>query len=248
MTTPPVEHVVFDLGGVVCRWLPDRRLAALAELSGLPAATIDQAVFESGFDDAGDRGRFSLDEFAATLGSLLGLAPSADLVGPLGDAWALAYEPHPAVLRAIRSIGRPVALLTNNGPLTEHVMGTALPEVGAAFDQLLFSWRLGAAKPEPEAFAAATAAMGTEPDRVLFFDDSEANVAGAQAFGWQAAQFHDHARPPSQGRPPPLRPGATEGPAGPLRSGRARPAVDQLRRSMIMAMPWPPPTHMVSRP
>ena len=38
--------VVFDLGGVVCRWLPDRRLLALAELSGLPPATIDQLVFD----------------------------------------------------------------------------------------------------------------------------------------------------------------------------------------------------------
>ena len=185
----PVDHVVFDLGGVVCRWLPDRRLVALSELSGLPPATVDQVVFESGFDDAGERGQFTLDEYTTTLGSLLGLEPSVDQRGLLSAAWALAYEPHPAVLRAVGAVARPVALLTNNGPLMEHALGTELGAVGAAFDQLLFSWRLGAAKPDPEAFAAATEALGTEPGRVLFIDDSEENVAGARAFGWQAAPF-----------------------------------------------------------
>jgi putative hydrolase of the HAD superfamily len=181
--------VVFDLGGVVCRWLPDRRLEALAACSGLPAATIEQLVFESGFDDAGERGRFDGPTFTEELAALLGLDPLAD-GDRLRTAWARAYEPVPAMLRAIDRIEGPTALLTNNGPLLEAALAEELAPVAQRFDHLLVSWRLGAAKPEPEAFERATAALGVDaPGQVVFFDDDEHNVAAAQAAGWQAHRF-----------------------------------------------------------
>jgi putative hydrolase of the HAD superfamily len=187
--TEPIAHVVFDLGDVACRWLPDRRLAALSELSGLPAPTIDELVFESGFDDAGERGRFSLAAFTEDLAAMLGLAASPDTDAALRTAWAAAYEPLPSLLRAVRRLSTPTALFTNNGPLLEAALGAELSEVGDAFGQILVSWRLGAAKPDVEAFERATEALATRPAQVAFFDDSEANVAAAAAFGWQAHRF-----------------------------------------------------------
>jgi HAD superfamily hydrolase (TIGR01509 family) len=187
--TAGITHVVFDLGDVACRWLPDRRLVALAELSGLPPATIDQLVFESGFDDAGERGRFSLASFTDELAAMLGVARSPESAAALQAAWALAYEPLPSLLRAVRRLSTPTALLTNNGPLLEAALDAELSEVGDAFDQVLLSWRLGTAKPDVEAFERATAALGAAAGSVVFFDDSEANVAAAVAFGWQAHRF-----------------------------------------------------------
>ena len=52
-----VEARDMSLGGVTCRWLPDRRLIALSELCGLPAETIDQLVFESGYSSSALRER-----------------------------------------------------------------------------------------------------------------------------------------------------------------------------------------------
>jgi putative hydrolase of the HAD superfamily len=180
--------VVFDLGGVVCRWLPDRRLEALSIRSGLPVATIDALVFESGFDDAGERGRFTIESFAAELAALLGLVPDADPTGLRAD-WASAYEPVTAMLRAIDRVEAPTALFTNNGPLLEAAFEHELAPVAQRFDHLLFSWRLGAAKPEADGFARATEALGVDPEAVVFFDDSEANVDAARAYGWQAHHF-----------------------------------------------------------
>ena len=48
--TSPISVLVMDLGGVTCRFDPDRRLAAISVLSGLAPGTIDQQVFGSGFD------------------------------------------------------------------------------------------------------------------------------------------------------------------------------------------------------
>jgi HAD superfamily hydrolase (TIGR01509 family) len=188
MTLPP-DVLVMDLGGVTCRWLPDRRLTALSDLSGLPPSTIDQVVFESGFDDAGERGRFQPDEFVAELLGLLGLTHDPDLVDAARSAWATAFEPDARVLALIRSARCPSALFTNNGPLLEAGLVDDLTEVGSAFDQLLFSWRLGTTKPDPVAFERATALLAADPARVLFVDDSAANVEAADAFGWQTHRY-----------------------------------------------------------
>lgn len=185
----PIERVVFDLGDVVCRWLPDRRLVALSELTDLPPATIDQLVFESGFDDAGERGQFDLAAFTGALASMLGLPTSPDTDAALQTAWALAYEPLPSLVRAVHRLTTPTALLTNNGPLLEAALGAELSAVGDAFDQLLLSWRLGATKPDPAAFAAATEALAVAPGRIAFFDDSAANVEAASEAGWHAHVF-----------------------------------------------------------
>jgi putative hydrolase of the HAD superfamily len=186
VSAPPV--LVLDLGGVVGRWLPDRRLVALAQRSGLPPATVEQLVFASGFDDAGERGRFSLDEFTASLAELLGLDPIDHADGLRAD-WALAYEPVPSLLRALDRAGTATALFTNNGPLLDAALDHELAEVGRRFDQVCCSWRIGAAKPEPEAFARVTELLDRAPSEVVFFDDSEDNVTAAAAFGWQAHRF-----------------------------------------------------------
>ena len=187
--TPPPDVLVMDLGGVTCRWLPDRRLTALSELCGLPAETIDQLVFESGFDDAGERGRFSLEEFTGELLGLLGLAPTADLHDAARAAWATAFEPDARVLKLIRDARARRALFTNNGPLLEAALLEDLPDVGNAFDQLLFSWRLGTTKPEPEAFVRATERLDLDPSQVFFVDDSADNVRAAGAAGWQTFRY-----------------------------------------------------------
>jgi len=133
MTSSP-DVLVMDLGGVTCRWLPDRRLTALSELCGLPAETIDQLVFESGFDDAGERGRFTLEEFTAELLGLLGLTPSPELADAARAAWSTAFEPDARVLKLIRDARCPSALFTNNGPLLEAGLVEDLTDVGAAFE------------------------------------------------------------------------------------------------------------------
>ncbi len=190
MNPPPDVHVLaMDLGGVTCRWLPDRRLTALSELCGLPAETIDQLVFTSGFDDAGERGRFSLDEFVGELLGLLGLTPTPDLADAARAAWATAFEPDARVLELIRRARCRAALFTNNGPLLEAGLVEDLTDVGDAFDQLLFSWRLGVTKPDPEAFERAAERLEIDPAAIFFVDDSQANVDTARLAGWQAHRY-----------------------------------------------------------
>ncbi len=182
--------LVLDLGGVVARWVPEQRLAELGNISDHLPQTVDRLVFESGFDDAGERGRFTLDEFVDELAGLLELPRPASALhrAELQRAWAFAFETNPMVLRVVAQHPGRTALFTNNGPLLEACLqpGCELASIGDSFDQHVLSWRLGATKPDPEAFERATAQLGIEPEQIVFFDDSEANVVAARAAGWDA--------------------------------------------------------------
>ncbi|UZD23223.1 HAD family phosphatase [Algoriphagus halophytocola] len=56
------------------------------------------------------------------------------------------------------------------------------------FDWVFLSHEMGLAKPSPEIYEKMLLDLGTSADRVIFFDDLEANVAGANAIGIQAVQ------------------------------------------------------------
>jgi putative hydrolase of the HAD superfamily len=47
---------------------------------------------------------------------------------------------------------------------------------------------MGQAKPSPEIYEQMLAELGTTADRVIFFDDLEANVKGAASVGIRAIQ------------------------------------------------------------
>jgi HAD superfamily hydrolase (TIGR01509 family) len=203
----PTEVVVLDLGGVVCNYVPDQRLRALADLTGLRTAAIDEALFASGLDEAAELGELSLDEAYDAVATALGLRPAGDDedddedddavaahgLGPARDelrrAWARAFVPDADLLALVRPVRRTTALFTNNGPLIEDCLANELSAVTTAFDLLVVSWRLGVTKPHPEAYTRAAAALGTEPDAILFVDDTPACVAAAVDAGWDAHPY-----------------------------------------------------------
>jgi glucose-1-phosphatase len=195
----PIEAVVLDLGGVVCRFVPDRRLRALARLTDQPASDIHAALWASGLDTRVDSGDLDHDEaYAAVLGRLgggqgrgQGSGQGGDRVSPgdLRAAWAAAFEPDEEVLALVRSLDRPVALFSNNGPITEDCLRRELAAVGDAFDLVLLSWRLGATKPDPNAFVEATAQIGVPAQALLYIDDSLDNVRAAARRGWVAHPY-----------------------------------------------------------
>ena len=181
--TPPT-WLVMDLGDVVLRFAPDARLAGLADLAGLPTDTVQALVFESGFDDAGDRGVFGLDEYRAQLLALLGLTDTTEHRAALIESWATAFVPNPRVLALLDRVSTPIATLSDNGPMLEAVLYDVHPEVVARFDRILLSHALGATKPDPEIYRRAADVLGVPADQIAFVDDRADNVAGATAAGW----------------------------------------------------------------
>lgn len=56
------------------------------------------------------------------------------------------------------------------------------------FDRIFYSHEMGLAKPSAEIYERMLSELGTSADRVIFFDDLEANVLGAASVGIKAVQ------------------------------------------------------------
>jgi glucose-1-phosphatase len=184
----PVSTVLFDVGDVVCRFRPARRLAALAAASPYPAETIQAQIWDSGFDADCDRGHYTGDEIVARINDLLDPRLSAD---ELRAIWALAFEPNEDVLAVADAVAPRVrtALFSNNGPLLYDALPTLFPTIWNRFDPRFFSSNLGASKPDPAIYAAAQAQLAAPSESLLLIDDSLPAVMGACAAGWQAIHF-----------------------------------------------------------
>ena len=108
-----IETVVVDLGGVAARFRPERRLQALASMSGVAEAVIRARLFDSGFEDEAEIG---LHTPAAVIAAVQAAVEHRVEVPAIIEAWALSFEPTAAVLDYIRGLGVQSALFTNNGP------------------------------------------------------------------------------------------------------------------------------------
>lgn len=187
----PPRVIFFDLGGVVCRFRPERRLAALGEACGVAADRVHAELYASGLVAEWDRGPASAGQIHGAVLERLGFTGD---VRALQRIWCRAFEPDPAVLALVDGV-RPVptALLTDNDHLLLEAVPEELPQVASRFDALLFSCRLGATKPDPAVFARALDAMGTGPGEAVLVDDGAANVAAARELGIHALHFRDAA-------------------------------------------------------
>jgi len=183
-----VNLVLFDLGGVVCQFFHQRRLAALANLSGLSSEEVHQRIFASGFDLDCDRGRYTLEQNHLELQARLGTPASMD---ELVDCWAGAFDPVPAVLDVVDRVRAHAAtgILTNNGPLVDLMLRQRFTDLLAHFDYPRFSYQARATKPDAQVYRATLSALSATPEHTLFIDDNVSNVLGAQAVGIDAIQF-----------------------------------------------------------
>jgi putative hydrolase of the HAD superfamily len=85
-------------------------------------------------------------------------------------------------------LGLRCALATNQQNLRSGYMRSSLG-FEETFDEQFYSFELRFAKPEAGYFKAIMDRINVAPDRVLFIDDHEGNVAGAREIGIHSELF-----------------------------------------------------------
>jgi putative hydrolase of the HAD superfamily len=188
----PITTVLFDLGGVVCRFVPERRLALLAADCGLPPREVHARLWESGFIRDCDLGHYTAEQMHAEARRRIGLLMD---FADFQTAWTAAFEPDDAVLTIVDRVAvhHRTAMLTDNAALLDEALPELLPDVARCFEPRLFSAALGACKPETEIFRRALARLDEPAANVLFVDDTPAAVEGARRAGLTAIHFTDAA-------------------------------------------------------
>lgn len=92
------------------------------------------------------------------------------------------------LVRSLREQGYPCAVATNQ---EKHRLAYIRDEMrfSVLFDAVFGSAELGEAKPSAGFYRLVTERLGVRPEDIIFWDDSEANVEAARAFGWRAERY-----------------------------------------------------------
>ena len=179
-----VDAILFDLGGVVIDIDFDRAFASWAAATGTPAETIRKRFSFDAAYERHERGEITGAEYFAALRSSLGIELSD---AELAAGWNAIYLGEVPGIRALLQRQRlPCYGFTNSNATHQAFWAVRYADVLKSFRKVFVSSEMGLRKPEPAAFAAIASEIGVPLERILFLDDTRANVDGALTIGMPA--------------------------------------------------------------
>ncbi len=193
-----VKRFVFDFAAVLFEWQPPRLLRRVIPAHAADdetAVRLARAIFQHERGDWGefDRGTVTVDVLAQRIAARTGLPESA--VRAVIDAIPQALTPIADtvdLVERLRRADRPMFFLSNM-PLPYADLLERRHAFVRAFDDGVFSGRIGLAKPDRAIFDAAARRFDTAPADLVLLDDQPANVEAARHAGWRALHFTDAA-------------------------------------------------------
>lgn len=187
-----IEHVVFDIGGVLMDWNPEylyRKLIAQPERRRF----FLEQVCSPAWNAAQDKGR----PWKAAEDEILPRHPefrreilayrarwSEMIAGPIDGGLQLLHD--------VQATPATVSLLSNWAADTFAMTCARYPVLLSVADRTV-SGEIGMAKPDAEIFAHHEQSFGLVAQRTLFIDDNAANIDAARDRGWQTIHFTDTA-------------------------------------------------------
>jgi putative hydrolase of the HAD superfamily len=188
-----IRAVMFDFGGVVST-SPFEAFARLETEHGLPAGFVRSVNATNPDSNAWaqlERGEIGVEAFGPKW------AAEARVRGHEVDGRivleGLGGEIRPQMVAAIKSCRATykTACLTNNFASGKNAVSEEVEAVYALFDAVLESRVLGVRKPDLRFYELACAAVGVEPEEVVFLDDLGVNLKPARALGMRTIKVTD---------------------------------------------------------
>ncbi|WP_407170222.1 HAD family hydrolase [Bradyrhizobium sp. ORS 111] len=181
-----VDVLLFDIGRVVLDISFDRVMARWAEDAGCaPADLAGRFVVDDSFKHH-EIGKVDDATFFANLRRSLGI----DLTdAQFLEGWNAIFTgemPGIAPLLATAARRLPLYAFSNTNPAHVAHFSVAYADVLSHFRDVFLSSAIGLRKPDAEAYDHVVKAIGVPASRILFFDDTAANIEGARARGLRA--------------------------------------------------------------
>lgn len=184
----PIEAVIFDIGNVLLKFdymVAARRLMALNGVIELPDR---EPIVEA--KAALERGEIDRAEFLRLVRPAFAHQGSDEDFLAIWEDIFEENEPMTQLAVHLAEGGIPIYLLSNISCIHHEYAFRRYPAF-QSFRDGVFSYKVGALKPESRIYEIAIAQFGVEPGRALFIDDLEENIAAARALGLQGLVY-DH--------------------------------------------------------
>ena len=189
-----VDAVVFDVGNVLIHWDPRHLYRKVFTFPDMTAdeATIDwflSTVCTPEWNIEQDRGRAIEAAEAEAISRHPDYGPQIrSFYGRFQEMMPAEIPETVAALRRAKASAIPVHGLTNFGAETFPPTQRRFDFL-ASLDSVVVSGEEGVIKPDPAIFEILIARAGLVAERTAYIDDSAANIATAQSFGFQTHLF-----------------------------------------------------------
>lgn len=184
---------MFDLGGVIVDINFENAFSHWANRAGVPVETIKSRYRIDAWYEQHERGEIEAAEYFDALRDTLGVDISDE---QFAIGWNSIFEAESAgVFELIRSLSAriPVYAFSNSNVMHQRFWQRKYATTLGLFRQVFVSCDLGLRKPEAAAYRYVTTRIGSEPENILFFDDTRENIDGAREIGMAAIQVRNFA-------------------------------------------------------
>jgi putative hydrolase of the HAD superfamily len=181
-----IDAAIFDLGGVIFQISFQRVFESWARSTGVAARVIAERFQRDPWSELFSRGEISPAQYRVHISELIGATLSPQ---DFEEGWnSIFLDSLPGIERLVQQLRQKLRLviLSNTNALHAREWRTRYAEVLSNFERVFASHEIGASKPQPEAYQIVLDYLKTDPERVVFFDDSPENVAGARRMGIRA--------------------------------------------------------------
>lgn len=187
-----IKHIIFDLGGVLLNLDYGATEKAFSEL-GIQDFSEHYAQLQqtSLFNDL-ETGRITRVEFVKAMQDMVpDLALTEEQIITAWNAMLLDFPLRRLQILQQLRLYYDLVLLSNTNEIHEEAFNATLmkehtiPALGAFFDRIYFSHRVGMRKPDKEIFERILTDNEFQPHETLFIDDSPQHIATAKELGIQ---------------------------------------------------------------
>ena len=187
-----VDGVVFDFGGVMTASPMDDDWPVYAYCAKFG---VDRAAVDRGWQRYRNLWDGGFISFAELYGRTFADAGATIDVAQLDVLWKIDAEDWfrtlrtdtLALMRRLKASGKKLGILSNMSPESyERLFVPRCAEYCTLLDAVVISGLEFLFKPEEPIYRLTERRMGLPPDRLIFLDDTEANVLAARAFGWRS--------------------------------------------------------------
>ena len=178
--------LLFDLGGVVIDIDFAKVFAVWAKYASCDIAHIRSRFRMDDRYKAHETGQINGSEFFAGLRTSLEIDLTDD---QFLEGWnAIFVGEVQGMARLLKSAAHhfPLFAFSNTNEIHRQKMFSTFAPILGNFGKIFISSDIGLRKPDPAAFLYVAKDLGLPPSNILFFDDTQENVKGAQACGLDA--------------------------------------------------------------
>ena len=196
-STPTIDALLFDFGGVIVDIDFGRAVAAWAQAAGVAPQSLAPRFTYDACYEALEVGEIDGATYFGALRETLSVALSD---AQLLEGWnAIFGEPLSGIERLLSALAPrlPLYVFSNTNPMHRDYWTARYRETLRPFSAIFCSCDLGVRKPAPDAFRCVAERIGVAHARIGFFDDLAENAEGAckaGLAGFQVASVADMRR------------------------------------------------------